>query len=207
MKIAKIGFFRFFSDTMTDYTDPRIIKTHRAIRNALIDVLQHKPFKDIAVQDILDAALVNRSTFYKYYSGKSSLAAAMIAEIREQYAQGVAERFTTEHLGSFLNENMPQLYQRRRELLALWQVETKRLHLYHDMQEILQNAFIRHAESRRPEQNPEARCYQAAMYAALAMANTHYWLEQEKLPKVGETFGLLQELFDLIKVGETNEAV
>ena len=99
------------------------------------------------------------------------------------------------------------IYQRRRELLALWQVETKRLHLYHDMQEILQNAFIRHAESQRPEQNPEARCYQAAMYAALAMANTRYWLEQEKQPKVGETFGLLQELFDLIKVGETNEAV
>ena len=72
---------------MTDYTDPRIIKTHRAIRNAPIDVLQHKPFKDIAVQDILDAALVNRSTFYKYYSGKSSLASAMIAEFRQRYAR------------------------------------------------------------------------------------------------------------------------
>lgn len=200
MKIAKIGFFRFFSDTMTDYTDPRIIKTHRAIRNALIDVLQHKPFKDIAVQDILDAALVNRSTFYKYYSGKSSLAAAMIAEIREQYSQGVAERFATEHLGPFLNETMPQLYQHRREVLALWQVETKRLHLYHDMQEILQNAFVHYAETRRPEQSPEARRYQAAMYAALAMANTRYWLEQEQQPEVDDTFGLLQELFEWLNV-------
>lgn len=185
---------------MTDYTDPRIIKTHRAIRNAPIDVLQHKPFKDIAVQDILDAALVNRSTFYKYYSGKSSLTAAMIAEIREQYAQGVAERFATEHLGPFLNETMPQLYQHRREVLALWQVETKRLHLYRDMQEILQNAFVRHAETHRPEQKPEARRYQAAMYAALAMANMRYWLEQEKQPEVNDTFWLLQELFEWLNV-------
>lgn len=185
---------------MTDYTDPRIIKTHRAIRNALIDVLQHKPFKDIAVQDILDAALVNRSTFYKYYSGKSSLASAMIAEIREQYAQGVAERFATEHLEPFLNNNMSQLYQHRREVLALWQVETKRLHLYRDMQDILQNAFIRHAESQRPEQSPEARRYQAAMYAALAMANTRYWLEQEQQPEVDNTFGLLRELFELMRL-------
>ncbi len=57
---------------MTDYTDPRIIKTHRAIRNALIDVLQHKPFKDIAVQDILDAALVNRSTFINTTRAKAA---------------------------------------------------------------------------------------------------------------------------------------
>ena len=185
---------------MTDYTDPRIIKTHRAIRNALIDVLQHKPFKDIAVQDILDAALVNRSTFYKYYSGKSSLAAAMIAEFRQRYAEGVAERFAAADLGLFLNDNMPQLYQRRREVLALWQVETKRLHLYRDMREILQNVFIRHAQTRRPEQNPEAQRYQAAMYAALAMANTRYWLEQEKQPEVDDIFGLLQELFEWLNV-------
>lgn len=185
---------------MSEYTDPRIIKTHRAIRQALIDVLQHKPFKEITVQDILDVALVNRSTFYKYYSGKSSLAGAMIAELRQYYEKGVAERFATEELGQFLSETMSLLYQHRREVLALWSVETKRLHLYRDMEEILQQAFIRHAERFRPEQSPQARQYQAKIYAALAMTNTRYWLEQEKQPNVADTFGLLQELFELIKL-------
>ena len=45
------------------YTDPRIIKTHRAIREAFVDLLHEKPFAQIAVQDILDRATVNRSTF------------------------------------------------------------------------------------------------------------------------------------------------
>ena len=55
------------------YTDPRIINTHRAIREAFVDLLHEKTFAQIAVQDILDRAPVNRSTFYKYYSGKGYL--------------------------------------------------------------------------------------------------------------------------------------
>ncbi len=95
---------------------------------------------------------------------------------------------------------MPLLYQHRREVLALWSVQTKRLHLYQDMQEILKQAFIRHAKQHRPNQPDNARQYQATIYASLAMANTRYWLEQEKQPKIEDTFGLLQELFELMKV-------
>ena len=64
------------------YTDPRIIKTHRAIREAFVDLLHEKPFAQITVQDILERAPVNRSTFYKYYSGKSDLAGKMIADFK-----------------------------------------------------------------------------------------------------------------------------
>jgi len=66
------------------YTDPRIIKTHRAIREAFVDLLHEKPFAQITVQDILERAPVNRSTFYKYYSGKNALVQELFAEQKEQ---------------------------------------------------------------------------------------------------------------------------
>ena len=67
------------------YVDPRIIKTHRAIREAFVELLHEKPFAQISVQDILERAPVNRSTFYKYYSGKSDLAGKMIADFKTEY--------------------------------------------------------------------------------------------------------------------------
>ena len=48
-------------------TDPRILKTKRAIRTAFSKLLSEKSFKSITVQDITELAGVNRKTFYRYY--------------------------------------------------------------------------------------------------------------------------------------------
>ena len=79
-------------------TDLRVVKTHQAIRGALVSLLKTKPFADIAAQEIYAAALVNRTTFYKYYSGKRDLAAKMIADFKQQYAASLAMRLEADHL-------------------------------------------------------------------------------------------------------------
>lgn len=48
-------------------TDPRILKTKRAIRTAFSKLMSEKSFKSITVQDITELAGVNRKTFYRYY--------------------------------------------------------------------------------------------------------------------------------------------
>ena len=128
------------------YTDPRIIKTHRAIREAFVDLLHEKPFAQIAVQDILERAPVNRSTFYKYYSGKSDLAGKMIADFKAEYGQYIITRFQAGSFDVFLNlmpEASDWIHSRRRLILALWKVDTRRHHLYRDMP---------HPAQRRPRQ-------------------------------------------------------
>ena len=42
-------------------------------------MLQEKPFEEILVQDITDAATVNRATFYDHYTDKFTLFEAMVA--------------------------------------------------------------------------------------------------------------------------------
>ena len=55
---------------MPDKTaDRRVLKTRRAIRNALATLLSEKDLNDITVKDLADAADINRKTFYNNYAG------------------------------------------------------------------------------------------------------------------------------------------
>ena len=54
-------------------TDARVQRTRDALGDALIALMQEKPFETITVQDVLDRAHVSRSTFYTHYSDKDDL--------------------------------------------------------------------------------------------------------------------------------------
>jgi AcrR family transcriptional regulator len=59
--------------------DPRIRRTRQLLQNALRNHLQTKSLDEISVQDITDAATVNRATFYDHYTDKFALFEAMVA--------------------------------------------------------------------------------------------------------------------------------
>ncbi len=59
--------------------DPRIRRTRQLLQSALLQLLGSKAFDDISVQDITDAATVNRATFYDHYIDKFALLEALIA--------------------------------------------------------------------------------------------------------------------------------
>jgi AcrR family transcriptional regulator len=59
--------------------DPRQKRTRRLLQDALRKLLQEQPFEEILVQDITDAATVNRATFYDHYTDKFTLFKAMVA--------------------------------------------------------------------------------------------------------------------------------
>jgi AcrR family transcriptional regulator len=54
-------------------TDARVRRTRDALGDALVALMQEKPFETITVQDVLDRANVGRSTFYSHYSDKDDL--------------------------------------------------------------------------------------------------------------------------------------
>src|SRR5258708_33299702 len=59
--------------------DPRIRRTRKLLQGALGNLMQTKSFEEISVQDITEAATVNRATFYDHYTDKFALMEAMIA--------------------------------------------------------------------------------------------------------------------------------
>jgi AcrR family transcriptional regulator len=59
--------------------DPRIRRTRKLLQGALGSLMESKSFDEISVQDITEAATVNRATFYDHYTDKYALLEAMIA--------------------------------------------------------------------------------------------------------------------------------
>lgn len=59
--------------------DPRIKRTRQLLQGALRTLMKTKSFDGISVQDIADAATVNRATFYDHYTDKFALLDALVA--------------------------------------------------------------------------------------------------------------------------------
>lgn len=59
--------------------DPRVRRTRQLLQGALHELMRDKNFDAISVQDIADAATVNRATFYDHYTDKFALLDAMVA--------------------------------------------------------------------------------------------------------------------------------
>jgi AcrR family transcriptional regulator len=59
--------------------DPRIRRTRKLLQGALGALMRTKSFDEISVQDITEAATVNRATFYDHYTDKFALLDAMVA--------------------------------------------------------------------------------------------------------------------------------
>lgn len=53
--------------------DPRIRRTRQLLQEALARLLEEREFDKISVQDITEAATVNRATFYAHYPDKFAL--------------------------------------------------------------------------------------------------------------------------------------
>jgi AcrR family transcriptional regulator len=58
--------------------DPRVRRTRQLLQEALRKLLDQKRFDDITVQDITEAATLNRATFYAHYPDKFALLGELI---------------------------------------------------------------------------------------------------------------------------------
>jgi len=66
--------------------DARVRRTRDALGDALVELMQEKPFDSITVQDVLDRAQVGRSTFYSHFSDKEDL----LMSDADEFFEGIA---------------------------------------------------------------------------------------------------------------------
>jgi len=70
--------------------DARVRRTRDALGDALVALMQEKPFETITVQDVLDRAEVSRSTFYSHYSDKDDLLMSDAEEFFESISMALS---------------------------------------------------------------------------------------------------------------------
>ena len=75
----------------TKKEDARVRRTRDALGDALVALMQEKPFDTITVQDVLDRANVSRSTFYSHYSDKDDLLMSDAEEFFEALSMALSQ--------------------------------------------------------------------------------------------------------------------
>ncbi|UAY36674.1 TetR/AcrR family transcriptional regulator [Moraxella osloensis] len=182
--------------------DLRVVKTHKAIREAFIMLLSEQEYNDIAIQAILERAKVNRATFYKYYSGKGDLAGKMIDDFKQEVSQLFQDRLNADSqmLQMIMENHSQKLFERRQQMLVLWKIRTQHHNLYHDMFLMGKQNFIELAKKQNATEylTAEAIDYQATMMATVFMASLKYFYERD-LPLPKNLPVDWQQMLDIIK--------
>ncbi len=81
------------SETCPAILDPRIRRTRQLLQQALAQLLEEREFEKISVQDIAEAATVNRATFYDHYPDKFALLHCMVGARFQELLEARHVRF------------------------------------------------------------------------------------------------------------------
>lgn len=188
--------------TIKNSTDLRVVKTHKAIREAFVALLAEHEYNDIAIQAILTRAKINRATFYKYYSGKSDLAGQMIDDFKQEVSRVLMDRLNADSqmLQIIMENHSQKMFERRKLMLALWKIRTKHHNLYQDMFLMSKQNFIELANKQQATDylTAEAVDYQATIMATIFMASLKYFYERD-LPLPKNLTVDWQQMLDIIK--------
>ena len=193
---------------MNEKTDLRVVKTKRDIKSAMISLLNEKDFRDITVQNVLDRALINRATFYRYYKDKYDLADQLCASCLDGARKILDEQLNMRRPGGPIGAAQ-KLYDymlcEKNTIDALSKVKTEKADLYESFRALLKSSCLAFLNTNRPELSAEFTGYSAALYAA-AVLTTIDWLaentksaslsESEKEALASNTFHQLSRVLD-----------
>lgn len=180
--------------------DIRIIKTQRNIKNAFRQLLAKKNYEDITVQNIIDIAEINRTTFYKHYANKDALASQLINEFKQHiFIPTLNKRFSVSAIE--FSQDMPELLLRfKDELRLLTKIETPKLHLEQDMYLIIKNKYIKELKKqikKYPDININAE-YQGHIFASVSLASISYSINSEHIHDPKEILDNMKMVFEII---------
>lgn len=170
-------------------TDPRIIKTLRHIDSALLENLKEHDFRKITVDMLCRSAMINRSTFYKYYADKYELLDNYLDRILSAFRQATA---TTDFIlattytidNKEYKENFRRtidyIYRHRDVYKVLWKASVDRS-IYQEMEEIICDNILKTVQenpSGSREITPYHQLY-ARLFASNLMTLVRWWLSNE----------------------------
>ena len=169
---------------MTNKTDLRVLKTRENIKTAFINLLLIKDFKDITIQNIIDEALIGRSTFYDHYCDKYDLLKQLVDEVTTDFRFYIKGRFNIKSHDDFINffQIIIEFYSKQRnKILALLKVHTESVDLYNSIINILKDGCSDYFDSIQIENKFNIpKEYFCRMYASIVMTSIQWFIESNE---------------------------
>ncbi len=89
---------------LTGSEDLRVLKTIRAIKRAMKELLCEKDYQKITVKELCDRAQINKKTFYHYYNSQNTLLYEMQQELSAEFMLQIRDYVLPEDMGSIVRE-------------------------------------------------------------------------------------------------------
>ncbi len=95
-----------------NHTDRRVHRTQTHLKHSLLDLMAEKTIQDITVKELVEAAEINRSTFYLHYHNISDVLTDMEDEVMNQldHVFAICPDYLTEQGISFFLYELFQFY-------------------------------------------------------------------------------------------------
>lgn len=101
--------------------DLRVVKTKKAIRDAFLQIRERTELERVKVKEICDIALINKTTFYKYYKDVSDLSEALEEEIMDDITKELVDKANFVNESKAFISNMPIILDKhKKELQPLY---------------------------------------------------------------------------------------
>lgn len=177
------------------HLDLRVSKTLQQIDNSLLDNLDKYPFKQITIDLLCRSAMINRSTFYKYYTDKYDLL--------DKYLDRILKNFKDTANCSFANSPMNRIdnvvyYNQfkhfaehasihKNEYLILWHATMER-NIFTEMTEIIYDEFLEELpdyHSCSPQKIAHLKLY-ARLFSSNCMTLLKWYFENDDIVNIQE---------------------
>lgn len=180
-------------------TDLRVVKTLKQIDQALLEALEAMPFEKITVDQLCQTAMINRSTFYKYYKSKYDL--------MEQYLKRTLDEFRKQMNVAFINASPDSIqnivyqknfekallfiYKHKKEYILLWNIPSE-YEIFSKMVQVIHDNILDKLLSSRLGDSPDlyADLY-ARLFASDMMTLVRWWFRYGEVITIKEVQNIM----------------
>ncbi len=194
-------------------TDRRILKSKKALRDALSELIQEKGYDAVSVEEITQRANVGRATFYLHYKDKEELLLEEVNEMAKDRVQALSEIPISvwearDNLVESFADNQPmmpllQIFEHAAENASLYRVLLKgesSPRLAERIRRIVATSINEISEARQ-QKDPTPVTLQvpvemlAAYFSGALLSSLTWWLDEKQPPSPSEMTRLFQSLF------------
>ncbi len=194
-------------------TDRRILKSKKALRDALSELIQEKGYDAVSVEEITQRANVGRATFYLHYKDKEELLLEEVNEMAKDRVQALSKIPISvwearDNLVESFADNQPmmplqQIFEHAAENAGLYRVLLKgesSPRLAERIRRIVATSINEISEARQ-QRDPTPVTLQvpvdmlAAYFSGALLSSLTWWLDQEQPPSPSEMTRMFQSLF------------
>ncbi|MEK4027282.1 MULTISPECIES: TetR/AcrR family transcriptional regulator [Bacillaceae] len=173
---------------MSKKMDPRVVRTRRMLRDALVELIRERGYEKITVQDITNRATLNRATFYLHYRDKLDLLYQSSEEILNDLTESINSSFGGKEEFDFLNdqpnENFINLFEQislNGELYKVFLTEKNMPHFTSCLMEVLVDFISKGMNIMQPDDQMLTVPREIAVryFAAAFLGVIVWWLEKD----------------------------